>query len=175
LIRSLTLSAYGLAALTSVLHAQAKPRTPATHAGHDSAFAAMQERGKAAMGVDQYASTHHFDALADGGRIELVRADGDSLDVARIRAHIREIGHAFGEGDFSTPGAVHMQDVPGVAVMAARRSLIRYEPRDIPHGAELRIRTTDPAALRAIHEFMAFQRLEHHAAGKVDTSSRPAP
>src|SRR5690242_13928585 len=78
-------------------------RAAAQH--HDSAFAAMQERGKAAMGVDQYASTHRFDALKDGGRIELIRNDGDSTDVARIRAHMREIARAFANGDFSTPAA----------------------------------------------------------------------
>lgn len=134
---------------------------------HDSAFAAMQERGKAAMGVDQYASTHRFDALEDGGRIELVRNDGDSADVARIRTHMREIARAFANGDFSTPAAVHLRSVPGADVMAARRRFITYEPRDIPRGAELRIRTTDPEALRAIHRFMAFQRDEHHAGGAV--------
>src|SRR3982750_828329 len=29
-------------------------------ARHDTAFASMQERGRLAMGVDQYTSTHHF-------------------------------------------------------------------------------------------------------------------
>jgi TusA-related sulfurtransferase len=171
IMRSVFLSAIGTVAFASALHAQAKGPTSMKHAAHDSAFAAMQERGKMAMGVDQYASTHHFDALPDGGRIELVRDDGDSADVARIRAHIREIAHAFKAGDFSTPSMVHMQHVPGTEVMASRRASITYEPRDVPRGAELRIRTTDPQALRAIHEFMAFQRGEHHAGGMVDTSS----
>jgi hypothetical protein len=127
----------------------------------------MQERGRIAMGVDQYASTHHFDALSDGGRIELLRDDGDSVDVARIRAHMREIARAFAEGNFSTPAAVHLRQVPGADVMAARRALIRYEAHDLPRGAELRIRTRDPAALAAIHRFMAFQRSEHRATGVV--------
>lgn len=132
---------------------------------HDSAFAAMQERGRMAMGVDQYTSTHHFDALPDGGRIELQRDVDDSTGVARIRAHMREIARAFKAGDFSTPAMVHLREVPGAKVMAARRALITYEPRDLPRGAELLIRTTDAAARRAIHDFMAFQRGEHHATG----------
>jgi hypothetical protein len=85
--------------------------------------------------------------------------------VSRIRAHIRDIARAFKGGDFSTPAMVHMREVPGTKTMAARRSLITYEPRDLPRGAELLIRTKDPEARRAIHEFMAFQRGEHHAAG----------
>ena len=132
---------------------------------HDSAFAAMQQRGQMAMGVDQYTSTHHFDALSDGGRIELQRDVDDSAGVARIRAHMREIGRAFKAGDFSTPAMVHLREVPGAKVMAERRSLITYEPRDLPRGAELYIRTSDAEARRAIHEFMAFQRGEHHATG----------
>src|SRR5689334_7346501 len=82
------------------------------HSAHDSAFAAMQERGKIAMGVDQYTSTHHFDALPDGGRIELQRDVPDSAGTERIRAHLREIARAFKAGDFSTPATVHMRDVP---------------------------------------------------------------
>jgi hypothetical protein len=149
---------------SSMLVAQ---KVPAQHhdARHDSAFAALQERGKKAMGVDQYTSTHHFDALPDGGRIELQRDVDDTAGVARIRAHIRDIAQAFKEGDFSTPALVHVRDVPGAQVMAARRALITYEPRDLPRGAELRIHTNDAEARRAIHEFMAFQRGEHHAGG----------
>src|SRR5690348_15211193 len=148
----------------SVLQAQSKAHHDSV-AKHDTAFAALQERGKRAMGVDQYTSTHHFDALPDGGRIELQRDVDDSAGVARIRAHIREIARAFADGDFSTPTLVHLQEVPGAQTMAAKRAVIMYEPRDLPHGAELRIHTTDPDALRAIHEFMAFQRTEHHATG----------
>lgn len=162
---------YLLVALMMIAAGAARAQTarPApAHAHHDSAFAAMQERGKMAMGVDQYASTHHFDDLPDGGRIELLENDGDSAAVGRIRAHMREIAHAFANGDFSTPAMVHLRQVPGADVMAARRSLIRYEPRDLPRGGELFLRTSDPEALTAIHRFMAFQRKEHHAGGMVN-------
>jgi len=137
----------------------------------DSAFAGVQARGHTAMGVDQYTSTHRFDALEDGGRIELQRDTDDSVGVATIRAHIRAIATAFRSGDFSTPTFVHMRMVPGTDVMAARRTLISYEARDLPRGAELRIRTTDPAAIAAIHRFLAFQRSDHHAGGKSSARS----
>jgi hypothetical protein len=155
-------------AVTSYVSSAAAQRPtlpPHDHATHDSAFAAMQERGRRAMGVDQYTSTHHFDALPDGGRIELQRDTNDSAGIARIRAHMREIAVTFKSGDFSTPTMVHLREVPGATVMAARRALITYEPRDLPRGAELYIRTTDPEARRAIHEFMAFQRADHRATG----------
>jgi hypothetical protein len=138
----------------------------------DTAFAGVQRRGRAAMGVDQSASTHRFDALDDGGRIELQRDSDDSIGVATIRAHIRAIATAFRNGDFSTPAFVHMRMVPGADVMAAKRTLISYTPRDLPRGAELRIRTADPEAIAAIHRFMAFQRSDHHAGGEAPARQR---
>ena len=154
--------ALALCITAATLPAQAAGKTkPKT----DTGFKAMQERGKKAMGVDQYTSTHKFDALPTGGRIELQRDVDDSAGVAQIRAHIREIAQAFKSGDFSTPAMVHMQDVPGTKVMRERRDKITYQAHDLPRGAELHINTTDPAALAAIHEFMAFQRGEHHASG----------
>ena len=155
-----TLVALLLAILVPTMaHAQAKPRKPAG----DTGFAAMQQRGRQAMGVDQYTSTHHFNPLPDGGVIQLVRDVDDTAGVATIRKHIRDIARAFASGDFSTPEFVHMQTVPGTKVMADRKTAISYTPHDVPRGAELRITTTDPEALKAVHEFLAFQRHEHHA------------
>jgi hypothetical protein len=159
-------------ALPNALAAQ-HAHDPAAHAAHhataappaDSAFAALQARGRHAMGVDQYTSTHRFDALADGGRIELQRDHDDPEGVATIRAHLRDIAGAFSRGEFDTPAFVHDQPVPGTEVMAARRAAIRYEYRDLPRGGEVRIVTADAEALAAIHAFMAFQRGDHHADG----------
>jgi hypothetical protein len=127
----------------------------------DSAFAALQQRGAGVMGVDQYTSTHQFASLRDGGTIALERDAGDTAGVRTIREHLRRITQAFAEGDFSASTAVHAQAVPGVNVMRARRQSIRYEFRALPGGGEVRITTSDPDALRAIHEFLAFQRADH--------------
>jgi hypothetical protein len=127
----------------------------------DSAFRAMQSRGQAVMGVDQYTSIHHFASLPDGGRIELQRDRDDSIGTAAIRAHLRNIARAFSNGDFRAPFTVHEETVPGVEVMRERRSTIRYDVADVPRGAELRIRTTDPVAIDAVHRFLAYQGREH--------------
>jgi|HubBroStandDraft_6_1064221.scaffolds.fasta_scaffold17182_6 hypothetical protein len=134
-----------------------------TTTGRDSAYHAMQARGAQAMGVNQYTSTHHFTDLPDGGRIELERNVDDSAGVAMIRHHLRMIARAFGSGDFSTPMFVHMRNVPGTATMAAKRSAIIYTVTDLPHGGAVRIRTHDAEALAAVHQFLAFQRSDHHA------------
>jgi hypothetical protein len=118
------------------------------------------------MGVDQYASAHLFDDLPDGGRIELQDTAGDDAAVERIRTHMQQIAAAFASGDFTTPGFVHdMAEVPGTRVMAERSDAITYEYAPLPRGGEVRITTSDSAALRAIHEFLAFQRMDHRAMG----------
>jgi hypothetical protein len=87
----------------------------------------------------------------------------DSAGVARIRRHLREVARAFAAGDFRTRHFVHARNVPGASIMAASRALISYTVRDLPRGGEVRITTNDSTALRAIHEFLAFQRHEHRA------------
>jgi hypothetical protein len=129
----------------------------------DTAYQAMQLRGQKTMGVDQTTSSHGFQSLPDGGRIVLVRNVDDSAGVARVRAHLRDMQRAFAAGDFSMPMFIHMKTVPGVSVMSARHNLITYAESDLPNGGALRIVTTDSVALAAIHQFLAFQRTEHHA------------
>jgi hypothetical protein len=132
-------------------------------AAADSQFAGVQDRGAVAMGVDQYTSTHLFTPLDDGGLIELQRDTVDSAGIAQIRAHMRHIAVAFKDGDFTLPGMVHAQTVPGTDQMRSLKASITYTAEDLPRGAQVRIRTTDAAALNAVHEFLAFQRQDHHA------------
>jgi hypothetical protein len=131
--------------------------------GDDTAFQSLQQRGQRVMGVDQTTSSHGFMSLPDGGRIVLVRNVDDSAGVARVRLHLREMQRAFSAGDFSMPMLIHMKTVPGIPVMAARHDRITYRESDLPNGGALRITTADSAALGAIHQFLAFQRSEHHA------------
>jgi hypothetical protein len=131
----------------------------------DSAYTALKRRGGSAMGVNQDQATHRFDALPDGGRIELQATSDDSAAINGIRQHFRQIEASFRKGDFAIPMFVHDGVVPGTGLMAARKEMIRYVRRELPRGAELRLQTSDPETLKAIHQFMAFQRGEHHAEG----------
>ncbi len=141
-------------------------RSPDAGAQPDTGFAAMQARGEMVMGVDQYTSAHVFEDLPDGGRIVLDRdTRSDTLGVARIRQHMRNIAASSEAGDFTQPFQVHAEAVPGTSVMAARRGGIAYQEIDRLRGAEVRIRTSDAAAVVAIREFLAFQRHAHHALG----------
>ena len=129
----------------------------------DPGFAALQTRGQMAMGVDQYASAHVFEPLPDGGRIVLQMKDTNPVEEKKIRDHMRTIAAAFAAGDFSLPGFVHAGEVPGTAAMARLRGSISYAARDLERGGEVRVTTTDPAAVKAVHEFLAFQKADHRA------------
>jgi hypothetical protein len=114
------------------------------------------------MGVNQYTSQHVFESLPTGGRIALQRRQGDSVGEAAIRAHMRTIATSFTSGDFSVPGFVHATtEVPGTAVMKQLKAEIAYTPRDVPGGAEVVISSKNPKAVAAIHDFLAFQRMDH--------------
>jgi hypothetical protein len=152
--------------VSSGLAAQVHEHTPGmTHPATDSAYSALKDRGGKAMLVNQDSATHLFDALPDGGRIELQADTDDPKAIAGIREHFGMIEAAFRRGDFSTPFFVHDKTVPGTAVMSAKQERIRYTRADLPRGAELRLQSTDRAVIAAIHDFMAFQRGEHRAGG----------
>jgi hypothetical protein len=157
-----------LLSVPRIVPAQAHDTTHRSHAAAqgDSAFAAVQRRGALVMGVDQYTSTHQFQSLPDGGRIELQREADDSAGVRIIREHLRTVARQFAAGNFSASATVHARAVPGTDVMRARRRSIRYAVRPLPRGGELRITTRDPDAVRAVHEFLAFQRADHRAGEK---------
>lgn len=135
-------------------------------AATDTSYAAMQQRGRKAMGVDQYTSAHRFDDLPDGGRIMLRRDPGDSAGVRVIREHLSSIARQFAAGDFDVPGFVHDTLVPGTAVMRKRQADISYRFQSLPGGGQVIIRSTNAEAVRAVHAFLAFQRTEHRAPGR---------
>lgn len=146
-----------------------RSRDHGTRASGDSGFAQMQTRGKVAMGVDQYTSAHQFDDLPDGGRIELQRDPNDTAGVRTIREHLQKIAAAFSRGDFTVPGFVHADSVPGTATMRAKRSTINYRYAPLPGGGEVRITTRDTTAAAAVHDFLAYQRDEHHVRGDSES------
>lgn len=140
-------------------------REPRDSTPADTGFAALQSRGQVAMGVDQYTSAHQFDDLPNGGRIELQRDSTDSSGVRTIREHLQQVAGAFAGGDFSVPGFVHADSVPGTPMMSANGRLIHYEFRPLPGGGEVLVTSNDSATVSAIHAFMAFQRQDHHTGG----------
>jgi hypothetical protein len=147
-------------------------RAEVASASSDSAYADVQHRGEAVMGVDQYTSKHVFEDLPDGGRILLERDDAtDTAAISQIRAHMREVASDFTNGNFAKPFAVHAMALPGTQVMTALKAEIEYTAVDRARGAEVRITSSAPAAIDAVHRFLAFQRSDHRAAGSESMES----
>jgi hypothetical protein len=124
----------------------------------------LKRRGALAMGFDQDTTVHRFRSTATGGSIEVeVKDTADAVSLAAIRSHLEEIARAFANGDFAKPFQTHAEVPPGVPAMQRLRGAIRYRYEETPRGGLVRITTTNPKALAAVHEFLAYQAREHQA------------
>jgi hypothetical protein len=139
-----------------------------THEEHQQPMqkdAELKRRGQAAMGFDQDATAHEFLLADDGGSIEVsVKDPANTKDLEAIRAHLREIAASFKQGDFSKPFQTHAEVPPGVERMKSFKDAIAYTYEETPRGARVRIRASQPDALKAVHEFLTYQIREHHTA-----------
>ena len=122
----------------------------------------VRRRGDAVMGFSHAKTTHHFRLRADGGEIEITANDArDEESAGAIRGHLRHVARMFADGNFTAPILIHARHPPGTDVMAARKQAISYLVEPVPAGARLRISTSDPDALEAIHTFLRFQITDH--------------
>ena len=85
----------------------------------------------------------------------------DSASRDAIRQHMTHIATMFADGNFSLPMFIHATEPPGVKTMQRLRKKISYSAENTRLGAQMRIKTDDPKALRAIHDFLRFQIAEH--------------
>jgi hypothetical protein len=113
--------------------------------------------------VERVGAEQVFETLPNGGIIELRRAPDDSAGMRAVRMRLRAMAQAFAQGDLTSPAYAHLTSGPGVRVMTERRAAIRYDYRELPRGAALRITTADAVARKAIWEFVLFQRNEQLA------------
>lgn len=132
----------------------------------------VEKHGDEAMGFPHDKTTHHFRLYSDGGAIEVTVNDSkDSENMQAIRSHLTHIVTMFSDGEFSIPMFVHDQVPPGVPVMKDKRSEISYSFEELSAGGRVRIKTTNPDALKAIHQFLRFQIEDHHTGDKTEIGS----
>jgi hypothetical protein len=131
----------------------------------------VEKQGDEAMGFPHDKTTHHFRMNSDGGAIEVTVNDTkDSQNMQAIRSHLTRIATTFSNGEFSIPMFVHDQVPPGVPVMKEKRAELSYNFEELPSGGRVRIKTTNPDALKAVHDFLRFQIEDHHTG---DTTEIP--
>lgn len=138
------------------------------HVSADDHSARVDARGDHAMGFSHETTTHHFLLLPDGGAISVeIKCPNDSATRGQVRAHLSHIAGLFNSGDFDIPMFIHDRVPPGVSVMKAKRNAISYSYQDTELGGQVRIKTADAEALKAVHEFLAFQIQDHRTGDPV--------
>jgi hypothetical protein len=111
---------------------------------------------------------HHFLLAKQGGAVQVTANDAhDSATVEQIRTHLQEQAKTFKAGDFGAPQHTHGVMPPGVDVMKARAANIAYRYEPITAGGRINILTSDPDALRAVHDFLRFQIKDHQTGDPV--------
>jgi hypothetical protein len=131
-------------------------------AGTSQHQADVEKQGDEVMGFPHDKTVHHFRLYSDGGAIEVTVTDSsDSQNVQAIQSHLAHITVLFSNGDFSIPMFVHDQTPPGVPAMKENRAEISYSFEPLPTGGRVRIKTTNPEALKATHDFLRFQIKDH--------------
>ena len=135
--------------------------------------AVVESHGDQAMGFPHDKTTHHFRMATDGGVIEVTANDHtDNANTTAIRSHLTQIAMMFSNGDFSTPMFVHDGIPPGVTTMKLMKSAIRYTYEEVSSGGKVWIKSDDPIAVAAIHDFLRFQIKEHQTGDSLEVASR---
>jgi len=131
--------------------------------------AGVDERGDKGMGFSHKKTTHHFRLGTDGGAIEVTANDAkDQTSRDQIRGHLTHIATLFGQGNFDIPMLVHDQKPTGADVMERMKSSIAYKYEEMENGGRVRITTSDPRSLAAVHEFLRFQIKEHRTGDPME-------
>jgi hypothetical protein len=142
--------AHGQATMSCPMHEQ--------HEGFSHHATGVDTRGDKAMGFSHEKSTHHFELLSNGGIIEVsTNNKTDMATLNEIRSHLSHVAQMFTEGDFQLPMFIHDTVPPGVPVMRSKRTAFTYTFESTSSGGRVRISTSDPDALKAVHQFLTFK------------------
>lgn len=132
-----------------------------TNQAHDH-HTEMNSRGDHEMGFSHEKATHHFRLYTDGGSIDVEANDPqDTATRDQIQMHLSHIARMFADGNFRAPMLIHDGVPPGVPSLQRLKAEISYEFEKTERGGRVRISTTNPEALKAIHEFLRFQISDH--------------
>jgi hypothetical protein len=135
--------------------------------------AAVKQRGDQAMGFPQDKTTHHFYLYTNGGAIQVeANSTTDAETTNQVQMHLGHIARMFADGNFEIPMLIHDQVPPGVPVMKKKRTQITYQFEKTNRGGRVRITTTNPEALQAVHEFLRFQIADHKTGDSSQVTSQ---
>jgi hypothetical protein len=124
--------------------------------------AEVARRGAEVMPFD-LAKTHHVFEDTDSGGVQTVTANDltDTLQVRLIREHLTLEASRFVKGEFDDPMAIHGMSMPGLAELKAGASRFSVAYSELPGGAVLRYKASDPSLIAALHRWFDAQRMDH--------------
>jgi hypothetical protein len=137
----------------------------------------VDARGDHVMGFSHENTVHHFRLYGDGGAIEAeAKEANDTRSRDEIREHFAHIAHMFAAGNFRAAMLIHDEVPPGVMTMKRLKNDIIYTFEKSDRGGRVRIVTTNPEALKAIHDFLRYQIKDHRTGDAVEipAATRPA-
>lgn len=161
----------GRTAHSNLLQSQDEQSTPKGNrvTADQKHYEEVNKHGDAAMGFSHLKATHHFRLTPSGGFIQVeANALRDVTTRVQVQRHLQHISKAFKVGDFSAPEFTHGRIPPGVPTMQRLKSEIDYKYVETQRGGRVLIRTANPEALKAVHEFLRFQ-IEDHRTGDPKT------
>ena len=125
--------------------------------------AQVERNSERVMPFSMDATMHVFAPTTDGGVQRVLVHDGDARQIALVRSHLRKEATSFAHGDFTDPAAIHGGRMPGLQSLRAGAKNIAVRYAEIPNGAAITYRTTDPALVSAIHAWFRAQTGDHGA------------
>ena len=139
---------------------RAPAQTPQEHV-HNSAHTVMP--------FDMSKTVHIFRMTEQGGIQRVVIRDSSAKgQVALIQQHLKHEAERFQTGDFSDPGKLHGEDMPGLKELQTGGSKIKVSYATLSDGAEISFSTESRHLLTAIHRWFGAQLSEHGADARAE-------
>jgi hypothetical protein len=121
------------------------------------------------MPFDMSRTVHIFRMTEQGGIQRVVVRDSSAKEqIGLIQQHLKHEAERFQTGDFSDPGKLHGEDMPGLKDLQTGGSAIKVSYAALSDGAQITFITEDRHLLTAIHRWFGAQLSEHGADAKAE-------
>ena len=129
----------------------------------------VYERGSKVMPFDQNLTTHTFTLNSSGGiQTVTVNDSSDSNQIKLIRSHLQKEAEKFQQGDFSSPVAIHGEEMPGLAELQSGEDSVDVQYNELPDGGRLVYSSRDSRMVAALHKWFNAQNQDHNGHGNMN-------
>ena len=129
----------------------------------------VYERGSKVMPFDQNLTIHRFVPNSSGGiQTVTVNDPSNSNQIKLIRSHLHEEAEKFQQGDFSSPAAIHGEEMPGLAELQSGADRVDVQYKELPDGGRLVYLSKDSKIVAALHEWFNAQNQDHNGHGNMN-------